>query len=58
MTDGKAKFRFLRIEKYLISNYFFFACLAVLTWEYGHPYVPGLVVDHDHGSEVTDCHTH
>ena len=39
-------------------NYFIVACLAVLTWEYGHPYIPGLVVDHDHGSEVTDCHTH
>jgi len=27
-------------------NYAIVACLAVITWEYGHPYIPGLVVDH------------
>ena len=22
--------------------------VATLVWEFGHPYIPGLVVDHDH----------
>ena len=29
-------------------NYTIVALAAVLVWEYGHPYIPGLVVDHDH----------
>ena len=29
-------------------NYFVVAIVAVVVWEYGHPYIPGLVVEHDH----------
>lgn len=31
------------------------AAIGAFVWEVGHPYIPGLVLDHDH--EET-CHTH
>tara|TARA_Y100000004_G_scaffold88796_1_gene99573 strand:- start:949 stop:1062 length:114 start_codon:yes stop_codon:yes gene_type:complete len=29
-------------------KYLFVGLVATLVWEFGHPYIPGLVVDHDH----------
>ena len=32
--------------KYLIVGF-----IAVVAWEFGHPYIPGLVPSHDHTHE-------
>jgi len=32
-------------------NYLIVGLVATVLWEYGHPYIPGLVVDHDHSHE-------
>ena len=37
-------------------KYLFVGLVATLLWEFGHPYIPGLVVDHEHTCEHT--HTH
>ncbi len=46
--------------KYLIVG-----LVATVVWEFGHPYIPGLVVDHPHTHEeaerclvVDHLHTH
>lgn len=36
-------------------KYLFVGLVATLLWEFGHPYIPGLVVDHDHTEHT---HTH
>lgn len=41
------------MEKFL--KYAIVSVAAVLVWEFGHPYIPGLVVDH--GAEE-HCHDH
>ena len=30
------------------TKYLLVGLVATLVWEFGHPYIPGLVVDHDH----------
>ena len=32
-------------------KYLFVGLVATLVWEFGHPYIPGLVLDHEHTHE-------
>ena len=32
-------------------EYIIIGFIATILWEFGHPFIPGLVVDHDHTHE-------
>ena len=43
-----------KLRRGLKNEDLFVGLVATLVWEFGHPYIPGLVLDHEHthGEEV------